>query len=365
MAIQEKIVIRETVDFLRKKLRDKVGNVRRLVVSKTASKHRAPGCRLEYNPDELRAFYDLAVCPATFDIANFLALAEIARLEHGRKYLRIFVVPAPGHGFRDLSVHSVDHSRHRVMNIIAPALQTLRSCSGISLLSDRVSAEHLVPERGEPVFPYGYTLDRPTWFYTWKHTWKKVHENKDVQTLRAPETSFTQVNQWLKNRNLDRKRVAVITLREANYQKERNNDIREWVKFCSYLSSKGYQPLILRDFEKSYKKLPDGLQKYPTCDIANWDLAFRVGLYESATIAFFVNNGPWVFGLFNKNVDFIATKVITESVLVTSTSFRIDMGDTVGENYSFLRNKQQVVWENDSFSTLVRKFELHQTQGLI
>ena len=317
----------------------------------------AAGCDIVQQDGELRAFYDLAVCPVTFDVANFLALAEVARLEMGCSHIRMIVVPAIGHGFRDLKVHSAEHSRHRIMSIIVPATKTLPSCIGISILTDRKSAENLVPEEGLPVFPPNYKLDRPTRCYTWRQTWEKVNEGKDIQSLRASELSLKQVDFWLSRCGLEDKKLAVITLREANYQEDRNNKLKEWGKFCSYLSEKGFQPLIIRDFDRSYEKLPNGLRDYPVCDLPNWDVGFRIALYERSNVCFFVNNGPWVFALFNADVHFLAVKMITESVRVTSTKFRIKMGDQIGSNYKFLKSYQRIVWENDDYSVLVRNFE--------
>lgn len=352
-------MLRSIVGEVKKQLPKLQKQLLRKVSIDTVAKKYAPGIEVRPEEGELRAFYDLAVCPVTFDIANFLVLAEIARLEFGCKSVRLIVVPAPGHGFRDLSVHSVDHSRHRIMSIIAPALRTLPSCSGISIMTDRKSAEKLVPENGAPVFPYGYTLDRPTRYYSWYNTWDKVHEGKNVQSLRAPQDDLARVEDWLVKNNLQDAKLAVITLREASYQKDRNNKIREWGKFCQYLTDKGYQPLIVRDFDKAYDPMPAEFAGYPTCDLPNWNLNFRVALYERATVSFFVNNGPWVFGLFDAKVKFMAAKVITESVLVTSTKFRIEMGDEIGKNYRFLQDRQRVVWENDDYDVLVRNFEAH------
>lgn len=353
------ILIRNTLVKLSKYISNLQKNLFKFSKIKQSSKKLAPGMELKFAHSELIAFYDLAVCPVTFDVANFLSLAEIARREFGRARVRLIVVPAPGHGFRDLSVHSVDHSRHRIMSIVAPALRTLPSCSGISVLSDRKSAEKLVPRNGEPVFPYGYTLDRPTRFYSWNDTWDKVNEGKNVQTLRAPVDEKERVEKWLSRNELENANLAVITLREAAYQKDRNNKIREWSKFCKYLTEKGFQPLIVRDFDTAYEQMPTDLACFPTCDIPNWNLNFRVALYERAKVSFFVNNGPWVFGLFDNEVNFMAAKVITESVLVTSTKFRIAMGDHIGKNYSFLKEKQRVIWENDEYEVLVRNFEAY------
>mgnify|MGYP000052991523 CR=1 FL=1 len=357
MSIFQKVFFRHLFLIFSKHVSNVLRNNKFIPFSMSTRNSSAPGLMLDNQESELRAFYDLSLCPVTFDIANFLVLAEIARLEMNCKHMRIIIIPAPGHGFRDLSVHSAPHSAHRIMSIVVPAIQSLPSCSGISLLSDRKSAENLIPKNSEPVFPYDYTLDKPTKFYTWKNTWEKINQNHDIQSLKAPIESCQQVNSWLSDRNLETKDLAVITLREANYQQSRNNNIREWGKFCSYLSRNGYQPLIIRDFDKTYDDLPSEIEAFPTCDIPNWNLSFRVALYERAKVAFFVNNGPWVFGLFNKNVDFLASKIITESVHVTSTKFRIEMGDVVGKNYSFLNERQKLLWKNDNCTSLIHCFE--------
>ena len=49
----------------------------------------------------LNAFYDLEVCPITFDFVNFLILAELEKRRRKLQNLHVTIVPGPNEGFRD------------------------------------------------------------------------------------------------------------------------------------------------------------------------------------------------------------------------------------------------------------------------
>lgn len=326
--------------------------------SATGAQRDLPVSGMDFGGTELRAFYDLNVHPVTYDVGTFLAHAEAVRVKSGCSHIRIYVVPDVEGGGNNKAVgHSADHSLHRVSNIILPALRCLPTCTGVSVLADRASALDLVPENPDHAFPVDFRLDRPTRGYLFTSVYRLAEEGVDLQPLQAPADKHAQVHRWLERHDLDGKRLVAITLREANYQIDRNSNLEAWGDFCAFLTRQGLQPVILRDFDVMYDPIPEELAGYPLCDVANWDLGFRLALYERADLSLSVNNGPQVMSFFNKNVDFMVVKWVTETVNVTSTAFRLKNRDRLDKDLSFLSGRQHIVWENDDLAVLVKNYQ--------
>ena len=327
--------------------------------SKQTAVNRSPASGIDFSCQgkELRAFFDLQTHPVTFDIGNFLVMAEAARVRAGCSHIRIYVLPGLMEGFRNTKDgHSADHSRHRVSSIVLPAMRFLPSCAGVSVLTDRASALDLIPDDPELVYPENYRLDRPNHGYLYDQLNALADQGTDLQPLTATDENHRHLRGWLERHGLQHDKLVTITLREATYQTDRNSNLDAWGKFCAFLKSEGYQPIVMRDFDVMYEPAPQELEEYPFCDVANWDLGLRVALYEHAKLSFFVNNGPLVMCFFNRNVSFLVAKWITETIRVTSTAFRIRNNDPIGRDYKFLNDRQHIVWDNDDFSVLVESY---------
>jgi len=303
----------------------------------------------------LYAFFDLAVCPVTFDITNFLCLVDTQRVAMGLDAFKVIFVPGHKDGFRDERLHSNEVQLYRLYNLHVPALQIHPNCIGYSILNDREDGEAILKLAGDRVCPAGYTLEYPTAFYNWRTTWKHVRDGDYIQTLQARSEARALAQTWL-DETAPGKRVVTITFRESWYQTDRNNNVEEWAKFIQTLDRERYEPVLLRDHEVSFHDLPDALKNVRTCNIGTWSLNFRVALYECAYVNMFVNNGPWMLAVFDHGINKIAVKIVTETVDVTSSEWRQRQGDILGEKYSFLGPHQEMVWKDDDADVLIEAF---------
>lgn len=312
--------------------------------------------RYTYQEDKvLYAFFDLAVCPVTFDITNFLCLVDTQRVAMGLDAFKVIFVPGHKDGFRDERLHSNDVQLYRLYNLHVPALQIHPNCIGYSILNDREDGAPILKWAGERVCPAGYTLEYPIAFYNWRTTWKHVRDGDYIQTLQARPEARALARDWL-DRTAPGKRVVTITFRESWYQTDRNNNVEEWAAFIQTLDRDLYEPVLLRDHEASFLDLPEALKGVKTCNAGTWSLQFRVALYECAYVNMFVNNGPWMLAVFDHGINKIAVKIVTETVDVTSSEWRQRQGDILGEKYSFLGPHQEMVWQDDDAGVLIEAF---------
>jgi len=101
-------------------------------------------------------------------------------------------------------------------------------------------------------------------------------------------------------KELGNKEIITISLRESSYLNYRNSDLESWFLTCKYLKNKGYQPIIIRDFEKTYKK-KDKLNKFTLFPEATQNINLRAAIYKVAKHNFFPDSGYFPLGLFTKS----------------------------------------------------------------
>ena len=308
---------------------------------------------------DLYAFYDLALSPATFDLANFLVLAEVARSKGSYDCIRLLLVPDVSGQIKADRLHEEQAIKGRLRTILLPLIRLMPTCSTVQVLSCRDELNQYGEIFSQKnVFPTGYTPDLPASFYSWQAVWDASTNNADIQTMRAPSYICDKVDLWGCRNKIDFSRVVTLTLRESTYQLARNSSLLDWINFADYLTKKGYIPIFIRDYEKlGCEAKSDFPAHFIVCSQASKDLLFRIALYEKSFLNYFVNNGPWVVALFNKFIAHIGLKIITEEHFVTSTLYRINCGDPIGHNYCFLKPWQKVIWKDDSFVNLVSSFE--------
>ncbi|QFT34357.1 hypothetical protein FIV00_27935 [Labrenzia sp. THAF82] len=313
---------------------------------------------IEYREERvLYAVYDLTVSPETFDIGNFLCHAEIKRIEMGLDYFKVIFLRVAEGKQRAGQVHSESAQLYRLFNVLIPACRIHPSCIGYVLCADRSDAAPILAKAGARVIPSDYTIETPTGIYSWKWTWRLFNEGHYVTTLRARREAREEVGNWLKNQ-VAGKKVVTVTLRECSYEQPRNSDIGSWSRFLNSLDDRQFAKIVIRDHVTAFDELPAFFKNVQTCSIASWNLEFRLALYELSYISMFVNNGPWVLGLYDDNVNSIMVKLITEAVLVTSTEFRRRQGDPIDSKYRFLGDHQHLCWDTDTVSNLNKYFSL-------
>jgi hypothetical protein len=150
--------------------------------------------------------------------------------------------------------------------------------------------------------------------------------------------------------------AVTITLREAKQWPHRNSDRNAWLKFAHHLRALGELVVIIRDTAYA----DEGLDVFPTCPGASYDLTIRAALYQSAKMNFFVSNGPATLAFFSEWSWTMFLKIEPDGhpyAPNTPSFWREQFGMEVGEQFPWARPDQRIVWKGDDYENLVEAWE--------
>lgn len=302
-------------------------------------------------------FYDLDVCPITYDIASYLALAELERRERGLDSIHVIVVP----GTR-LVEEAKDYQaavgpearRARLAEMVIPVLDLLPSCKGYTICPSRghaaalrlVFARHIFPpdyRPGFPVFPSAREL--------------RARARRGVPVfpmLRATEAAVRAVRGFLAHRVGDR-RVLVVTLREYEYMPARNSNVANWAAFADGLDPRRYAVVFVRDTIRSLEPDLPELGRHIVFEAASWNVGLRMALYELAFLNLAIMHGPMELCWYNGAVRYLVFVGLDTAPQTTPEALTRN-GFEIGRSLPFARETQRWVWEPDDLPVIRREF---------
>jgi len=316
-------------------------------------------------PDVLYAFYDIAASALTFDVVPFLVLAELQRKQVGCSSLHIVTVPGPAEGFRSgeietyrrlgAATYDSDYLGWRLRNVVVPCCWLMPSCKQVTVCTSREEAQAFQASLVRHSFPVGYSVRFPEKRYGMMHILAATSKGVVLPTIQATPQACRFVSNWLHAKAGNRK-VITITLRECPYEPDRNSNLEAWGAFARSLDPSIYCPVVVRDTEASFKPLPpelDGLVVFPE---VLWNIELRAALYELSYLNMFVNNGPVLLCLFNRQTRYIMFKVITPSCSATTEEHYLRHGVVPGSQFKHATPFQRLVWEDDRLEVIQEAF---------
>ena len=310
----------------------------------------------------LRAYYDLAVSPVSFDVCVFLYVAEMERLHRGLDAIDFLVVASHGNGFRhDLASYKpLSELMWRLHHIVLPAHRLVPACRRAVYYPNREEALRDF-DPSNPNFPTGHTLDWPNPKFLDSDILTALYVGKPLATLRAPDGAVQKVGEWLNFRSGGRKTVT-ITLRAEALHPGRNSRFDQWIRFAHALDPAIYQPVFVRDTADISKPLAPELKNFPVFDPAALDIELRLALYELAYINLFVDSGPATLCMLDDH-----TRCIRFALSMTSNphsgllSF-YRRGYSDGMQWVNANTHQISVWEDDTSECIMREFKALEEQ---
>lgn len=278
----------------------------------------------------LTAYYDLSVCPPTYDIVAFLSAVEAERRSRNDDHVRIVVLPGPVNGFRRdrFWPHDVAGRRAMLENVALPMARMLPGAT--------VEVSERRPDRPEAgSIGFGKPL------YGLAQHVRALRSG--IRPLR-PQNEFPRFPKFV-----------TITLREAEHWPERNSNALAWYEAARRIDGMGYKVVVVRDTLRAREPVA-GLT---TNQIASHDLEYRASLYRAAYCNFFVNNGPAWFAL-ALDAAALILKPTTEGLNRTcSASFFRQCGIQPGGQIPGCPRWQQLVWSEDTTSAILDAFEAY------
>jgi len=139
-----------------------------------------------------------------------------------------------------------------------------------------------------------------------------------------------------------------ISLRANRFQPLRNSNIESWKSACDYIVSKGFQPIIIPDFEDYFDEKSFEIIDHPIALEATFDLAVRMAMYQNAKYNLATNNG--VVGLLlHSKIPYSVFKFIVPGVNnCTAAYLKANYNLNYGEQFWFMGPNQHLIWADDS-----------------
>jgi hypothetical protein len=304
-------------------------------------------------------FYDLDVSPVTYDMADYLVLAELERRRRGLHWVYVYVVPGRSQGFRDEDPDYekiVDKSNRvwRLNNLVIPLFALLPTCAGYSICRNRRQAALLRLWAGRNVYPPTYWPVFPVALFR-RPLFEAARQGVEVFPMfKAPERGVKYVQRWLGARVGERKAIT-ITLREYGADPMRNSNIRAWAVFAHSLNPEAFIPIFVFDTETAMDPVPDVIQEFLVFPEASWNLALRSALYELAYLNLAVVHGPTELLWYNHRCRYILFFPRADSSQTGADYVRAN-GFIHGESLPFAAAFQKWVWEQDEADVIQREF---------
>lgn len=307
----------------------------------------------------LYAFYDLAMNPSTYDAVTFAARADAERRRRGLPYLHFIIVPSLITGGRPGDLELLGGAANvgwRQTYIIGAVFRLVPAARGVTQLASREEAD-AISGAAPQVFPRLYHTANPADEHILKLCYEDKRDGFEPRMLKAPDKAKHFVARFLEPQQHGRK-LLVLTLREYEFQPDRNNDMAAWGAFLKNLDPDQYYVVVLRDTDQIYTKMPAPLDGFNDFPLASLDVNFRMALYEAAYLNLTVMTGPAGLLCFSAAARYLIFKQYLPQYIPTAAAFQLARnGMKIGDPFPLAGPFQKWVWEPDTEEVIRREFD--------
>lgn len=310
----------------------------------------------EADSDTSFAFYDLQAGPVTYDFIQFLVLAEKFRKASGRKRLHVMIVPGDHRGFRNFSQRdramSDARKEWRLRRLVMHASFLVPDCAGVTRFRSRDDARAFRARvAADGVFPPAFDPDAPVCPYLLGHIMQFAASGPDIRALKAPPVASALVRR-LYREIAGEQPVVAITLRQNDFQPQRNSRMDQWLALAASCRQRGLFPLFVPDSEAVLAGAPIEAGDVPVFALAALSIGFRAAAYQECWLNMLANSGPYTLCLYNAAARFSMFKLLVPGTHTASAEFHAAHGLMPGAQLPFAGTLQRLVWADDSFEAL-------------
>ena len=304
----------------------------------------------------LTCYYDLRYQPNTFDFAIFLAGANAYRKKLQAIGLEIKIIN-PDYKKKtgdNRTFYQEDEESWKFYNTVLKLPDLLPEVISISLLKEIPRLVNL-PSYPPPLNEVkGNTLSYSSYSDALKEKYKFFHNlgflkkkffdyPEAFQCFVAPNDLQGMIKEKYGENYIS------ISLRNKLFQPLRNSNIESWNDICDYVSSKGFQPIILPDFEDYFNAQCFKKINYPVADEAVLDLGLRMAFYQNARHNLAINDDATSHLLLCSKASYSIFKWIVPGISSCSAEYHRNINNLkFGEKIWFMQDTQFLLWADDS-----------------
>lgn len=227
----------------------------------------------------LVAFYDLAICPVSFNVIAFLVRAKMAQAKASCDQLHVVIVPFAGGQcgkYRDKSEHfDCADLDWRLWNIVVPACALIGASLTIATGWEQAEA---IRATAAASWPESLSAgDRPYWAAP---IIAAARGGAEIPRLRASAQAHRVMAKQFERYGCP---VVTLTMRAARHESFRNHDPEAWRMLGSHIEGCGFAVHVLPDTEEAL-----GVGR----GFAELNLDLRMAAYELAVLNIHQTGGP-------------------------------------------------------------------------
>ena len=251
-----------------------------------------------------------------------------------------------------LATVSEDSQQWRLNNIVVQLAQLYPACSGYGLLPRNSQVDNYIKD--QCVYPPRYSSTNKSYPKNYAEIFELI-DKKLFRGFSASKTGINYIQQWMSCNNIT-SQMVVITLRNYGYDKTRNSNIDEWVKFAHWVKNEGFIPIFVPDTDSCWTSTKE-LEHFIVFTEPCWNLGLRMAIYELAFVNFFYSNGTSSIGSLNKKIRSIAMHQVIEESLHSKADVINSFGLVSGQRrYNFAEKHQFLIWKQDTFENIRDEF---------
>ena len=341
--------VARAIEKLTASLRTTIGGARDRCAQAIAAKVGTPA----WSHNTLQLIYDMAASPATFDFARHLAAAELERRRCDLDAINVVFVVAPEVGATAESPDAQDIAaqRARLDTILIPMLALLPSVRSFAVCGSRSEAEVLMAHDPAKMFPSGYSIHAPRQAGTTAPLGNGCAGQAVWPMLSATDAGRQAVAGFLA-REAKGRRPVVITLRNCDHGRARNDRAQDWVAFADALDPAVYAPIFVHDPEQAMRGAACDTGRHIVCHAASWSLDIRMALYEAAWLNMAVMHAPMELCRHNEHARYL----LFVAPEMTADATQQEGCNRLWVDFAFARPCQRMVWKRAHLAQLQEAF---------
>lgn len=253
------------------------------------------------------AIYDLSCNPITYDFASFLFCADSHFCSCGYDQFEVLIIASKTAVAESATKYklpySCDQIEDRIQRLLLPLARHYANCFSTIILPSHADVRQYLARRFF-LYPPDYNPILNKSRYTHHDLFKYGKIGILEGGLSISTNHATDALHWLASRNITCKFV-VMTCRESVFQPLRNSSANRIKYISQCLNKAGFQVVVVPDTESDAKFKHENQGFYTVCELAAYDMTFRLALYRLSSLCYFDANGPYLLALLTKSIRFI------------------------------------------------------------
>lgn len=308
----------------------------------------------------LICFYDLNAAPTTFNFSEFILLCNNETLVRNLKGYKIIFIKKKDNLINKYTedkqyrnVHDEQSEEWKFNNIILPLISFTKFCVGYDVLENEEAIDNYLKYQHR--YPNKYSKQYKININNYD-LYNKIN-NLEKIGLEIPSNTNSYIKKYLREKFEVSKKIITITIRTQRYDKIRNSNENDWLKFANFLKSKNFEVIIIPDTDEAYS-LDDKFSNFKIYHEGAFNLALRMGLYYNAFFNYFAGGGPSSLCTLHKSNKYIMFNYgpVEGSIVHTKESFK-NFKEEPKEKFKFASKNQILIWEKDNYENMIKSYK--------